>query len=47
MNDEPELPQCPFCSNNLKPERLTASRWVCLCCSRVWLEHPPVPKAKE
>lgn len=28
-----EIPDCPKCSNALKPERITAERFVCLCCA--------------
>lgn len=40
----PELPQCPFCDTNLLPERISATRFVCPCCSRVWKDAPPPPK---
>jgi transposase-like protein len=29
-----ELPTCPHCQNNLKPDRINAVRYVCTCCAR-------------
>jgi hypothetical protein len=29
-----DVPPCPFCDSALKPDRITAQRFVCLCCAR-------------
>lgn len=39
MDDE--LPQCPNCDATLKPERLSAERFLCPCCGRVFKGIPP------
>lgn len=44
MAEKTELPQCPFCETTLLPERLTAQRYMCPCCSRVWKDAPPSPQ---
>ncbi len=29
-----EIPDCPHCQTAMKPERINAARYVCVCCSR-------------
>lgn len=29
-------PECPHCQSTLKPERLNAVRYLCVCCSRIF-----------
>lgn len=38
-----EIPDCPNCSTAMKPERINAGRYVCQCCSRIFL----IPKKAE
>lgn len=33
MNSD-EIPDCPNCQSSLKPERITAARFICTCCAR-------------
>lgn len=41
---DPKMPECPYCQSTLKPERISAERWVCSCCSRVFVHLPTQPK---
>lgn len=32
-----EIPDCPKCDTAMKPERIGAGRYVCSCCSRIFI----------
>jgi ribosomal protein L37AE/L43A len=34
MRTDDERLLCPFCENALLPDRITAERFICTCCSR-------------
>lgn len=33
MTPDP-IPDCPHCQSSLKPERITAQKFICPCCAR-------------
>ena len=41
MTDRREdIPPCPYCDATLQPERLSAGRWLCPVCARVFVALP-------